>query len=384
MIIRSEIKQLLSEVRNNRRQLHKIPEIGLNTVLTKEYLIQQLSKYGVDEIRCGYAIQGIVVRIKGINGTHPIGFRSDMDGLKIKDETLGNYQSKHIGNSHSCGHDGHMALQLGLIHYICLHKKTLREDVVFIFQPGEEGPGGAREMIEDGLFHDYPIDIMIGYHLLGSLALGNFACKAGPLMALSGELHLTIIGKSAHAGFPYLGKDSIVISSILINQIQSIISRNIDPLSSAIISLGMIQGGTAINQIASSVKIDGSIRSLDNNTYEAIKVRLYEVCRGMEQGFGCEILCEIHDFYKIVSNDHMLNNILKDVSNEDYVETTPMMMSEDFSFYQEKVPGLFYFIGTKDKKYNANLHESNFDFNEEALLYGIECNVRILEKLNIL
>ncbi|MEG0290990.1 MAG: amidohydrolase [Erysipelotrichaceae bacterium] len=383
-MIRKELKKLENEIRNYRRQLHKIPELGLNTIQTKEYLIQQLSKFGVDEIKQGYALQGMVVRIKGKDSTKMIGFRCEMDGLPIKDETNCTYQSIHEHNSHSCGHDGHMAMMLGLIHYLCLHKKSLKQDVVCIFQPGEEAQGGAKLMIENGLLKDYPIHLLIGLHLLGSLAYGRIASKAGPIMARNGEVTIHVKGKSAHAGFPCLGKDAIYIAATLINQMQSIISKNIDPFKQAVLSIGTIHGGEAINQIADLVTLQGTIRSLDDQSYELIKTRLQTLCKGIKQAYDCEIDCSLLDLYHVVNNPEDLNTMLQEVSKDAYVESKAMMMCEDFSFFQEKIPALYYFIGTKDEQHQANLHEGNFNFKEEILLYGMETNLRILEKLKII
>ncbi|MEF9961122.1 MAG: amidohydrolase [Erysipelotrichaceae bacterium] len=383
-MIRKELKKLENEIRNNRRQLHKIPELGLNTIQTKEYLIQQLSKFGVDEIKQGYALQGMVVRIKGKDSSTMIGFRCEMDGLPIKDETNCAYQSNHEHQSHSCGHDGHMAMMLGLIHYLCLHKKTLKKDVICVFQPGEEAHGGAKLMIENGLLKDYPMQLLIGLHLLGNLEYGKITSKAGPFMARNGEVYIHIKGKSAHAGFPYLGKDAIFIGATLMNQMQSIIARNIDPLKQAVLSIGTIHGGEAINQIAAMLTLQGTIRCLDDATYELIKTRIQTLCKGIEHAYDCEIECRLLDLYHVVDNPTALNTMLKEVSKDAYVESKAMMICEDFSFYQEKIPALYYFIGTKDEHHQANLHEGNFNFKEEILLYGIETNLRILEKLKII
>ncbi len=383
MKIRKEIMELLPEVKHNRRELHQIPEIGLATIKTKEYLIEQLSGYGVDEIKTGYAENGFAVWVQG-QSRDAVGFRSDMDALPIQEETTVAFKSHHEGNMHACGHDGHMANMLALCHYICKHKKQLKQSVLFIFQPGEEGDGGARRMIDQGLFRDYPIQQVFGTHLVGDLPKGKIGCKAGSFMARNGEITIKLYGQSAHGAQPHTGNDMSIAMSSLLLQLQTIVSRNMDPLHNTVITFGEIHCGQVSNVIADHAIMRGTMRSFTDAMYEKMKIRMQQICDGIAESFQCKVELYIEDCYHVVDNDEALNELLKQVCGDDYLEIEPRMISEDFSDYQREVPGLFYFTGIQDERYNKNIHDCQFDFDEAALLTSVEVNVRLLEAMHIL
>lgn len=384
MDIRKEIKKLSLEVKVNRRELHKIPELGLETIKTRQYLIDQLSSYGVDEIKCGYAKSGIAVCIKGKNHRSAIAFRSDMDALAIPETTNCDFASQHEGCSHSCGHDGHMANMLALCHYLCLNKEKLMEDIIIVFQPGEEGPGGAKIMMEDGLFKDYPIRCIFGTHLMVDFPVGKIASKSGPLMARNGEITIEIFGQGSHGAAPHLGIDCIVAGSALVSELQTILTRNVDPTKQGVLSIGVFQSGHVGNIIADYALMRGTIRSFDDETYEIIRRRINEIVNGIEVMYDVKIKLLIEDLYHVVNNDESLNTLLKEVVGMDYIETYARMISEDFSCYQKEVPGLFYFTGIQDENFQRSIHDSAFNFNEDTLLYSVETNVRLLEKMEVL
>lgn len=384
MIIRNQIKDLLETIIGYRRHLHMYPEIQLQTKETKEYLISLLKEFGSLEIEEGYAENGFVAYLRVNDKNECVAFRTDMDALPIQEENDVEFKSRYDGFSHACGHDGHMSIVLGTILYLLKNKEHLTKNVAFIFQPGEEGPGGAKLMIEQGLFEKYPITHVFGTHLSAEIEKGKISCMPKAMMARNGEMSIHIYGESAHGAMAFLGKDAIVAAASMIMQLQTIVSRNIDPLKSTVISIGMVQGGQVRNAICDHVNMEGTLRSFYDDSYELQKQRIFEVAKGIELLHNVKVDVSIKDYYDVVYNDEYLDSLLKEVLEDDYVVQTPKMIAEDFSFYQKQVPGLFYFTGIKDENYQHDLHHCCFNFDEEALLYAIETNVRLLEKMGVL
>lgn len=383
MILRDEIMNMLEEVKNYRRALHKIPETGLNTKKTKECLLSIIRKWKEIEIEEGYVQNGFVGYLRVNDKDSCIAFRSDMDALPIQEENEVDFKSLHEGFSHACGHDGHMAILLGTMQYLIKNKGKLTDNILFIFQPGEEGPGGAKVMIQNGLFKKYKARYIFGTHLSGEVEKGKIACIAGPMMARNGELSIHIYGKSAHGALPYEGKDAILAAASMIMQLQTIVSRNIDALKSTVLSIGFIHGGQVRNAIADHVQMEGTVRSFYDETYDLQKQRIFEVAKGIEISHQVKVDVNLVDYYDVVNNDAYLDSLLQEVVEEDYVVQTPKMIAEDFSFYQKEVPGLFYFTGVKDENHTNNIHHCCFNFDENALLYAIETNIRLLTKLEV-
>lgn len=383
MHVRKEIEALLEVVRKHRRHLHMYPETGLETYETKQYLMSVLSAYDCITLEEGYVKNGLVAYLKVKDTDSCIAFRSDIDALKIKEENDVEYASKKIGYSHACGHDGHMSILLGTIQYLVENKHKLNENILFIFQPGEESPGGAKTMLENGLFKNYNVRYVFGLHLIGDIEKGKIGGKAGPVMARNGEMKVHIHGKSAHGAMPHLGNDAIVAAASMIMQLQTIVSRSIDPLKSTVLTIGTIHGGQVHNAISDSVEFDGSLRSFYDETYMLQIKRIHEIAKATEMAYGVKVDVEIIDFYNIVNNDAYLNDLLQEVCKEDYVCVEPTMASEDFSFYQKEAPGLYFFVGVKDEEHVHNVHHCCFNFDESALLNAIETNVGLLEKLGV-
>lgn len=383
MLVREEIKQLLEGIRKHRRHLHQYPETGLETLKTKQYLMSVLEQYDDLRLEEGYVKNGFVAYLKVNEEDHCIAFRSDIDALKIKEENNVEYKSKIEGYSHACGHDGHMSILLGTIQYLVEHKSQLHENILFIFQPGEEGPGGAKTMIENGLFKKYKVRYVFGSHLIGDLEVGQIGCNVGPFMARNGEIKVKIHGKSAHGAMPHVGKDAIVAAASMIMQLQTIVSRSIDPLKCTVLTIGTIHGGQVHNAISDLVEFDGSLRSFYDDTYELQIKRIHEIAKATEMAYGVKVDVEIIDFYNIVHNDAYLHDLLKAVCDDAYVATAPSMASEDFSFFQKEAPGLYFLTGVKDENHINNVHHCCFDFDESALLYAIEAYIGLLEKLGV-
>ena len=385
MKIRESINKFSEEIKKNRRALHQIPEIGLDTVKTAAYLKQKGMEYGVDLIDDSLLKNSVIMQINAYHETkQSVGLRSDMDALPLLEMSGVEFVSLHEGCMHACGHDGHMATMLATIQYCCEHRSELKQNIIFVFQPGEEGPGGAELMIKNGLFKKYKIDKMIGMHVMSDQPSGTIGCCSGPLMARNGEFQFNILGKSAHGATPQDGRDAIVAASSLILNLQSIVARNVDPIETGVITVGVIHGGQARNVIADRVEVLGTMRAFDDSIYELMKKRMNEVAKGIESMFDCIVEVEIIDYYGVVNNDASLVKMLEEVAQEDYIQVKPRMISEDFSFYQQEVPGIFYFCGVGDAQHTRLIHDTAFNFNEEALLNGVEVNISMLEKLGVL
>lgn len=356
-----------------RRDLHKIPEIGFDLYLTHKYIVGVLEELGYEyEV---VAKTGIVAYIKG-KSPQAIAFRADMDALNVKEETGVDYQSNHRGKMHACGHDGHMAMLLAFSHFLKEVEKQqgLNNSVVLIFQPAEEAPGGAKEIIKAGIFEKYNIMKIFGLHLDPSIDEGIFGLRSGIMLSQNGAFEVTINGKSAHGAMPHYGNDAIIASASLIKSYQTIISRNLNPLKANALTIGTINGGEANNVIARKVTLTGTFRTFDEEDYQLIKQRIKEINQGIETMYNVEIKTNLMDFYKTVINDGELFNLtIKNLNEDEYIIIEPLMASEDFSFYQRKVPGLFTMLGTKNEKlgFTYPLHHACFNFNEEVLVNGV-------------
>jgi amidohydrolase len=346
--------------------------------IVKEYLLSY--GYEIEVV----AKTGIVAFKKG-EGTGALAFRADMDGLEVTEVNRVDYTSLHKGKMHACGHDGHMAILLGFAKYLSRLNK-LNKDILLIFQPAEEGPGGAKEIIEEGILKKYNVEGIFGIHIFPGLEQGKIGLANGPLMAQSGEVDLVIRGSSAHGAQPHKGSDAIVAASALILDYQTILSRKIDPLEPGVLTIGTINGGEARNIIAGSVQLKGTIRAFSGETYNLIKEKMNKINSGIESIYEVQIDMEVRDFYPPVINDSKLFEIVKSSLDPEKVEIVkPLMLAEDFSFYQQQVPGFFMLLGSKneEKGFVQPLHNGEFNFDEEILLLGVETYIDICQRMNV-
>jgi amidohydrolase len=377
-----EVKHLLEDVTKIRRRLHQIPEIAFDLFKTQAVLKEYLTEYGYtfEEV----AKTGLVAVKKG-KSESAIAFRADMDALNVWEQTHVDFKSTHEGKMHACGHDGHMTILLGFAKYLS-QLENLKKSIVLIFQPAEEGPGGARLIVESGIIKKYNVEAIFGFHLFPSLEEGIIGLVNGPMMAQPGEMDITIRGKSAHGAEPHKGNDAILVASHLVQAYHSIVSRNIDPLEQAVVTIGTINGGEARNIIANTVKMSGTIRTFNPTVYERIKERMVQINQGLEAMFDLKIEMDLRDLYPPVINHtglyQLMDGLLSD-HEKDYIK--PMMLAEDFSYYQEAVPGIFMMLGSRneEKGYVHPLHSCYFNFDEKILLKGIETYIRICQTLEI-
>ncbi len=374
------MKELLTKYR---RDLHQIPELEFDLFLTHAYVKKELESYGY--VTETVAKTGLIAVKKGLSDD-AIAFRSDMDALPVTEKCDIAFKSKHEGKMHACGHDGHMTMLLGFAKYVST-LDTPKQTMVFIFQPAEEGPGGAKVIIEEGVFKKYHIKKILGLHLFPGVEEGKMAFANGPMTAQNGEFDITIKATSAHGAQPHLGVDAIIASSHLVQAYQSIVSRNINPLKPAVITIGTINGGEARNIIAGEVKVSGTIRVYDQDVYDLIKKRIKEINQGLEVMFNLEIECDIRDYYPAVINDSEFFELATSIYSEDEYEVIePLMVAEDFAFYLKEVPGMFAFVGSKnvEKDFIYPLHNNKFNFDEKILEVGVNYYIRMSKALNII
>ena len=367
-----QIKYLEETVKSHRHNLNNLAELSHVEFNTAKYIRNYLEKLGVEyEIYLETATVGI---IKGKNPQKTIAFRSDIDALPSPN-----------GAKHLCGHDGHMSILLGLIEYIVNNKNKLNDNIVFIFQPAEEDSGGAKRLIDAGVLKKYKVDEIYGLHIHPDFKEGYIGCKAGYLMSQNGELNVEIIGKGGHGAIPQNATDAVLIGAHFVTSLQSIISRNIDPMEGAVLTIGKIYGGSARNIIAERVRLEGTIRCFNPNVYDTIRTHIEEFAKGFEISYNCHVNLEFIDGYFAVNNDEKLfEEFVEAVGKEKIVKTSPLMISEDFSFYQREVPGLFFMLGARneEKGFVDALHNLNFNFNEDILMNGLEIYETLLKHKN--
>jgi amidohydrolase len=381
MNIRNEIQGLMNRALTIRRALHAIPEEGYKEVKTREKIQEVLRDLGYETQPM--AQTGLCCLIPGENTEKTIAFRADMDGLSIAEQTNVDYASTHHQMMHACGHDGHMTMLLLLATYLKEQKTQPVCNVLLIFQPAEEGPGGAKVMVEEGLFTRYNVDEVYGCHIMPDLHEGWIATRKGPMMAQTGELYVEVVGKSAHGAAPHQGLDAILAASQFVMALQSIVSRNIDPLKTSLITIGTIQGGERVNVIAGAVSLGGTMRAYEESVYDHMKKRVMDTAEGVGMTTGCQIKVRFVDMYPpVVNDDQLFENFTGLLDDDEWQEAQPLMIAEDFSFYQKQVPGLFFYLGGRniEKGYVHGLHDSRFNFDESILLHGVEVYARILDK----
>ena len=385
--IRPEIKALQTQLVTWRRNIHQKPELGFQEQLTADLISRQLDRWSIPH-QTGIAKTGIVATIEGNKPGKVIAIRADMDALPIQEANEISYKSQHPGKMHACGHDGHVAIALGTASYLNRHKDRLAGTVKIIFQPAEEGPGGAKPMIEAGVLQNPDVDAIIGLHLWNNLPLGTVGVRQGALMAAVECFKLQITGKGGHGAMPDQTIDSIVVGSQIVNALQTIVSRNINPLDSAVVTVGEFHGGTALNVIADSVSMSGTVRYFNTQLESVIGERIEAIVAGICQSHGATYKLDYWQLYPPTINDPQMARLVASVANE--VVETPIgvvpecqtMGGEDMSFFLQQVPGCYFFVGSanSDRDLAYPHHHPRFDFDEAALGMGVEIFVRCVEK----
>ncbi|MEG4984916.1 M20 family metallopeptidase [Microcoleus sp. BR0-C5] len=388
-----DLSQLRLEIRNLqpllvewRRLLHQRPELSFEENLTAEFISQKLQEWGIDH-ETNIAQTGIVATIDSGKPGRVLAIRADMDALPIQEENEVDYRSQHDGIMHACGHDGHTAIALGTVCYLAQHKHSFSGKVKFIFQPAEEGPGGAKPMIEAGVLKNPDVDAIVGLHLWNNLPLGTVGVRSGALMAAVEVFDCTIFGKGGHGAMPHQTVDSIVVTAQIVSALQAIVARNIDPIDSAVVTVGKFHAGHTHNVIADTAQIGGTVRYFNPAYQGYFDKRIEQVIAGICQSHGANYQLDYCALYPPVINDSRIAELVRDVA-ESVVETPAgivpecqTMGGEDMSFFLQEVPGCYFFLGSANPEKNLAYphHHPRFDFDETALGMGVEMFVRCVE-----
>lgn len=386
--IRKAIINLSDEVITLRRDFHMYPEGGFQEVRTSGIVESYLKDLGIETKRL--ARTGIIGTLKGKEKGPVIALRADMDALPVIEENECAYRSKNSGMMHACGHDGHTAILLATAKYLSLNRERLKGTVRFIFQPSEEGDGGAVPMIKEGCLENPKVQAIFALHLWSRIEVGEIDVVPGPMMASTQEIAIEIKGKGGHAAAPHEAVDSIVVASHFVSQVQTIISRYVDPFENAIITFGTIEGGTNFNVIAPSVSLTGTVRHLREDALKNILHRVENVLKTVCQSLGANYTFEKRSGYITLINHPQLTQFLNDLASDfigaDNIYHLPSMGGEDFAYYAKEVPGCFFFLGAgnKDKGIDYPQHHPRYNIDEEALLVGIEFFARIIESTHMM
>lgn len=382
MPLLNNARQLQLEATAWRRHLHQIPELQYDVFETAKFIAEKLKSWGCDEVVTGIGRTGVVAVIHGKNGAGAtIGLRADMDALPIVEETGLPYASKTSGKMHACGHDGHSAMLLGAAKHLA-ETRNFSGSVALIFQPAEEGGAGAKAMIDDGLMERFNISRVFGMHNLPGLELGEFAGCDGPIMAAADKFEITITGRGGHAALPHQTLDPILAGSQLVAALQSIVSRNTDPLASLVISVTKFHAGDAFNIIPQRAEICGTVRTLQAEMRDMAERRINETAAGIALASGVEISVDYQRYYPVTINHsretELAMAVARNVAGQSKVNAKfpPMMGAEDFSFMLESRPGAFIFMGNGN---SAGLHHPKYNFNDEAIAHGVSYWVRLVE-----
>ncbi|TWT04795.1 N-acetyldiaminopimelate deacetylase [Planomicrobium sp. CPCC 101079] len=351
-----------------RRDLHEIPEIGFQEVKTQHYLLERISSLPQEKLEVAQWRTGIAVKVAGVNPTKTIGWRTDIDGLPIAEETGLPFSSVHPGFMHACGHDIHMATALGLLEKLI--EEPLENDTVVLFQPAEEGPGGALPLLEwlKTDKQDFLPDLICALHVAPEHPVGTVATKPGLLFANTSELFIDLHGKGGHAAYPHLTEDMAVAAASLLMQLQTIVSRNINPMDSAVLTVGKLSAGTVQNIIAEHARLEGTIRTLNNESMAKVKKRIEAICRAVEEAYNCRVSIDYGSSYLEVDNDAVLaEEFLKFAETFDGIKairSEAAMTGEDFGYFTAEIPGVMFWAGVDSE---FGLHHSKLNPDEAIL-----------------
>jgi amidohydrolase len=383
MPILNRAAEMQDEISAWRRHLHTMPELLYDVHRTAGFVAEKLAEFGCDEVVTGIGRTGVVGIIQGRLGQGAtVGLRADMDALPIEEKTGKPYASTVPGRMHACGHDGHTAMLLGAARYLA-ETRNFAGRVAVIFQPAEEGGAGARAMVEDGLIERFDIARVYGMHNMPGLPLGQFAIRPGPIMAATAEFTIKVRGKGGHAAMPHTTIDPIVIASDMVLALQTIASRNANPVEAVVVSVTKFHAGDAYNVIPQTAEIGGTIRSLSGDVGALARRRVREICEGIAAAHGATADIAVVVNYPVTENDPdealFAGAVAAEIAGEANVDgaVAPVMGGEDFSFMLQARPGAFIFLGNGD---SAGLHNPAYDFDDEAIAWGVSYWVRLAER----
>lgn len=373
-----------------RRDLHAHPELCFQEQRTSDVIAEKLTEWGIP-IHRGLGTTGIVAVIQNGSSTRAVGLRADMDALPMTEHNTFAHASQYPGRMHACGHDGHTAMLLAAAKHLSKHR-NFDGTVYLIFQPAEEGGGGAREMMKDGLFERFPMEAVFGAHNWPGMAAGQFALKSGPAFASSNEFRITIRGKGAHAAMPHNGIDPVPVACQMVQAFQTIITRNKRPIDAGVISVTMIHTGEATNVVPDSCVIQGTVRTFTLEVLDLIEHRMREIAQHTSAAFGTEVEFQFKRNYPPTINHTAETQFARGVMEamvgaENVHEFEPTMGAEDFSFFLQERPGCYFLIGNGDGTHRVGghglgpcmLHNPSYDFNDDLIPLGATLWVRLAE-----
>ncbi|HTM72266.1 MAG TPA: M20 aminoacylase family protein [Pseudolabrys sp.] len=383
MPIVNRVADLHADITEWRRDLHMHPELQYDVHRTAGSVADKLKAFGCDEVVTGLGRTGVVGVIRGKKGgtSKTIGLRADMDALPIEEASDLPYKSTVPGKMHACGHDGHTAMLLGAARYLA-ETRNFSGTAVVIFQPAEEGGGGGKAMVDDGLMDRFGIQEVFGMHNYPGMPVGAFGIRPGPMMAAADALTIDIEGVGAHAARPHLGVDTVLVGAQIINALQSVVSRNVDPLKSAVVSICMFRAGNTDNVIPQTVQLRGTARSLAPEVRDLLEKRLPVVVESTAQAYGAKARLTYKRGYPVLVNHEQQTefaaSVAGQIAGQDKVDTglPPMMGAEDFSFMLNARPGAFIWIGNGT---SAGLHHPSYNFNDEVIPFGTSYWVKLVE-----
>ena len=390
-IVLPELLAQSDAMRVLRRDIHAHPELCFQEERTSEMIARTLAAWGI-EVHRGLGKTGVVGVIQGRPGPRSIGLRADIDALPMTEHNQFAHASRYAGRMHACGHDGHTAMLLSAAQHLAA-TRDFDGKVILVFQPAEEGGGGAREMIQDGLFERFPMDAIFGMHNWPGMPAGTFAIKDGPCFASSNEFHITIRGKGCHGAMPHLGIDPVPVACQLVLAFQTILTRNLRPIETGVISVTMIQAGEATNVVPESVTLQGTVRTFTDETLDLIEERMRELSHQLSAAFGATAEFEFQRNYPPTINHSaetaFARQVMTEVVGPERVELFEATMgAEDFSFFLQHKPGAYFVIGNGDGTHRegghglgpCTLHNPSYDFNDELIPLGGTLWVKLAQR----
>ncbi len=383
MPVINRVAALSDEIAEWRRDFHQNPELLFDVHRTAGIVAEKLRAFGCDEVVTGIGRTGVVGVIKGKRGGsgRTIGLRADMDALPIEEDTDLPYKSKVPGRMHACGHDGHTAMLLGAAKYLA-ETRNFDGTAVLIFQPAEEGGGGGDAMVKDGLMERFGVQEVYGLHNMPGIPIGSFAIRPGPMMAAADRFDIVIEGKGGHAARPHECVDTLLVATHVVNALQSIVARNVDPLESAVVSVCSFKAGDTYNVIPQTATLMGTVRTLTEAVRDLCEARIKAVVEAVCAVHGARAQIDYRRGYPVTFNHPeqtaFMARVAAEVGGDQAVDTgvPPLMGAEDFSYMLEQRPGAYIFLGNGD---TAGVHHPKYDFNDAAIPYGVSLWARIVE-----
>ena len=383
MPIADRIAQMHAELTGWRRDLHAHPELGFEETRTSDLVAAKLAAFGC-EVHRGLGKTGVVGTLRTGSSARSVGLRADMDALPIEEANPFAHRSQNQGKMHACGHDGHTTMLLGAARYLA-ETRNFDGTVHFIFQPAEEGLGGAKAMVDDGLFEKFPCDAIFGMHNRPSLPLGHFAVRAGAMMAAGAFFDIRVTGKGAHGARPETSIDSVMVAAHIAIALQTIVSRNAPPVETAVLSVTKIHGGDAYNVIPQTAQLAGTVRTFSRDVMALIEASMRRIAKGVAEAFGATAEVDFRFLFAPTVNDvkeaEFAAGICAELVGAQNVDRNPplIMASEDFSYMLEKVPGCYVNIGNGAGEGGCEVHNPAYDFNDAALPLGASFFARLVE-----